>query len=141
MLAGHSQGGLIAAVGAGALGGGYRIAAVLTAGSPTGRLSIPSGVATLHLENTRDVVPGLDGRVNPDTRDRVTVVHDRRRSRQPDPPDGSRTVGEAHGLDGYAATGREVDRGGGRSVRAWVGAARQFLGGGGSALSVYRPAP
>ncbi|MDN4483516.1 hypothetical protein [Demequina lignilytica] len=140
MLAGHSQGGLIAAVGASALADRYRITHVLTAGSPTGRIATPSGVAVLHLENTRDVVPGLDGRANPDTSDRVTVVHDRRRSGQADAPDASRTVAEAHALEGYAATGALVDRGAGPSVRAWTDSAGAYLAGGRSEISVYRPA-
>lgn len=139
MLAGHSQGGMIAAVGAGALADRYRVTHVVTAGSPTGRIVVPPGVATLHLENTRDVVPGLDGRANPDTRDRVTVVHDRRRSVQPDAPDRSLTVAEAHGLDGYAATAAQVDRGAGPSARAWTDSAGAYLTGGRSEISVYRP--
>lgn len=140
LLAGHSQGGMIAAVGAGALADRYRVTHVLTAGSPTGRIVIPPGVAALHLENSRDLVPALDGRGNPDTRDRVTVVHDRRLSTDPDRPDGSLTVGEAHGMPGYAATGREVDAGAGPSAAAWTAGAGGFLTGGRSAITVYRPA-
>ncbi|WP_296665198.1 hypothetical protein [Demequina sp.] len=139
MLAGHSQGGIVAVVAAAALVDRYRVTHVVTAGSPTGRLALPARVEALHLENTRDVVPGLDGRPNPDSAHRVTVSHDRRRSTARGAADASRTAGEAHGTDGYATTARLVDQGLSASTRSWMDGARAFLDGGRSTLTAYRP--
>ncbi|WP_156155850.1 hypothetical protein [Demequina phytophila] len=139
LLAGHSQGGMVAAVVAAALADRFRDVRVVTAGSPTGRIALPTAVPALHLENTRDLVPGLDGRANPDRANRVTVSHDRRRSARPDAPDGSRTVAQAHGIDGYAATARLVDEGVSDSTRAWMAGAAPLLAGGRSTVTAYRP--
>ncbi|WP_062464916.1 hypothetical protein [Demequina soli] len=139
LIAGHSQGGIIATVVAAALAGRYRVTQVVTAGAPTGRLALPASVGALHLENTRDLVPGLDGRANPATPTRVTVSHDRRRSTRPDSPDGSRTVAQAHGIRGYEATARLVDEGVSDSTRAWVDGARPMLAGGAGTVTTYRP--
>ncbi|WP_156164997.1 hypothetical protein [Demequina silvatica] len=139
LLAGHSQGGMVATVVAGALAQRFGDVRVVTAGSPTGRIALPATVPALHLENTRDLVPGLDGRANPDRANRVTVSHDRRRSEQADAPDGSRTVAQAHGIDGYAATARLVDEGVSDSTRAWLAQARPLLAGGRSTVTAYAP--
>ena len=138
LIAGHSQGGMVAVIAATALTR-FRVTHVVTAGSPTGRLAVPSRIAALHLENTRDLVPGLDGRANPDRPHRVTVSHDRRRSTRADRPDASRTVAEAHAPAGYAATARLVDEGLSASTRAWTDGARPFLTGETSTVTAYRP--
>lgn len=139
LLAGHSQGGMVATALAGALVGRYRVTHVVTAGSPTGRLALPPRAEALHLENTRDLVPGLDARANPDRANRVTVSHDRRRSADPGRPDGSRTVAQAHAIDGYASTARLVDRGMSASTEAWLDGARPFLESDRGRLAAYRP--
>ncbi|BCW60733.1 hypothetical protein [Arthrobacter sp. StoSoilB20] len=46
---------------------------VLTAGAPVGGITPEPGISSLHLEHVQDWVPGTDGRVNSDTKDRVTV--------------------------------------------------------------------
>ncbi|QWW19480.1 hypothetical protein I6B53_10435 [Schaalia sp. 19OD2882] len=43
----------------------YQVVSVLTAGSPTAGYAMGSGVRRLCLENTRDIVPSLDGAENP----------------------------------------------------------------------------
>ncbi|WP_156162164.1 PE-PPE domain-containing protein [Demequina iriomotensis] len=139
MLVGHSQGGIIATVVAAQLASTYRVTHVVTAGAPTGRLTLPSQVEALHLENLRDVVPGLDGRRNPATPTRTTVTHDRRHSEQEDVPDASHTLLQAHGLRGYAQTARLVDEGLTPSTRAWRATATPMLAGGASSLQAYRP--
>ncbi|MDN4475149.1 hypothetical protein QQX09_04660 [Demequina sp. SYSU T00192] len=139
LLAGHSQGGMVAMIAAAALADRFRVERVVTAGAPTGRIRLPPTVAALHLENTRDLVPGLDGRANPETARRVTVSHDRRRSHRADAPDGSRTVAEAHGFAGYAATARLVDEGVSDSTRAWLADARPLLTEAPSTVTAYRP--
>ncbi|WP_062381593.1 hypothetical protein [Demequina pelophila] len=178
MLAGHSQGGIIATllaatVGAttrGWLGGApaagahagpgavaalgpprpgtgdalaaprFTVTHVVTAGSPTGRIAVPAAVQTLHLENSRDLVPGLDGRTNPAAANRTTVVHDRRASTRADAPDRSTTPGQAHALEGYAQTAALVDEGLTASSTAWRQGASPFLEPGPATLTAYRPA-
>ncbi|WP_062518267.1 PGAP1-like alpha/beta domain-containing protein [Demequina gelatinilytica] len=139
MLVGHSQGGMIAAVVSATLSSTYRITQIVTAGSPTGRIALPSSVDALQLENLRDVVPGLDGRPNPATPTRTTVTHDRRHSAQDDAPDASHTVLQAHGIPGYAQTARLVDGGLDPSTRAWVEGAAPMLAGGRSQIRLYAP--
>lgn len=97
---GHSQGGMTAYAAASdpVLRARYRVAAVVTAGSPIGAMAAPGGVPVLALENLDDVVPRLDGRRNPDARDRVTVAFAGARE------------GAAHDLDQYVAAGRRIDR-------------------------------
>lgn len=62
-LYGHSQGGAVAANIAAdpAVGEQFNIRYVLTAGSPVAGADLPADVTSLHLENTADAVPALDG--------------------------------------------------------------------------------
>ena len=64
LLVGHSQGGMVAAALAAspAIAARFHIDGIVTAGSPVGRIALPRTVSALHLEGTRDLVPGLDGR-------------------------------------------------------------------------------
>ncbi|XAS72027.1 hypothetical protein VUN82_23640 [Micrococcaceae bacterium Sec5.1] len=72
---------------------------VLTAGAPAGGLSAEPGIASLHLEHVQDWVPGSDGRVNPDTKDRVTVTL----NNEVKTPEGEDPgLGPGHRLDNYA---------------------------------------
>lgn len=75
---GHSQGGIIAAQLAAdsQLSHDYTIASVLTAGSPTSHYAPTSAAGMLNLENIHDLVPSLDGNVNSDTGNNVTVYFD-----------------------------------------------------------------
>ena len=70
MLVGHSEGGAVAVTTArdAVRSGRFRVTHVVTAGSPVGRTAgeLPGSVRLLALENTRDVVPHLDGTANPD---------------------------------------------------------------------------
>ncbi|MBT8163626.1 MULTISPECIES: hypothetical protein [Arthrobacter] len=52
----------------------YNLRFVVTAGSPVGGITPEAGIGSLHLEHENDWVPGADGKVNPDTKDRVTVT-------------------------------------------------------------------
>ncbi len=63
LLAGHSQGGMVAANVASIAAGTYAIAAVVTAGSPddVGAVRVPSSVEVLHLRHPQDVVPQASG--------------------------------------------------------------------------------
>lgn len=77
LFVGHSLGGMVAVAAAGrAQAMGYRVGGVVTAGSPLGAVPPPAGVPILALENSRDVVPHLDGATNPDGPDVTTVTVD-----------------------------------------------------------------
>ena len=72
-LAGHSQGGIMAAQLAAdpEVRASYNVVSVVTAGSPTATVA-PSDVPVLAYENCGDIVPGLDG--NATEGDNVTTV-------------------------------------------------------------------
>lgn len=75
MFVGHSQGGMVALAAAGqAAASGYRVAAVVTAGSPTGLVRPPPGVSVVALENSSDLVPHLDGRPNRSSASALTIT-------------------------------------------------------------------
>jgi pimeloyl-ACP methyl ester carboxylesterase len=142
MLAGHSLGGMLATALAAnpALTSRFTVQAVVTAGSPVGRIALPSSVNALHLEGTRDIVPGLDGRPNPDTPTRTTVHHDARDSQLPELAGEGEDIGSAHHLDTYAQTARLVDEGLSPSTDAWLSAEREFLQPGADVVvTEYRP--
>lgn len=75
---GHSQGGIVAAqLGADPeINEHYTVATILTAGAPTGGYSPHTSVAMLNLENTRDLVPSLEGRANADQGHSTTIYFD-----------------------------------------------------------------
>ena len=129
MLAGHSLGGMVATALAAnpAFVRRFNIRALVTAGSPVGRITLPTSVNALHLEGTRDVVPGLDGAPNPDTPTRVTVHHDARRSEVPALDGAAHGIGSAHHLNTYAQTARLADQGFDASTEAWLSAEKDFL--------------
>ncbi len=110
LLAGHSQGGIVAARVAADpfVQGSYDVRAVVTAGSPIGGIDLPTGVQVLSLEHSQDAVPALDGRPNPDTPDRTTVERDL--SVSADRRDRAAATGfGAHPLDVYERTARAIE--------------------------------
>jgi len=130
LLAGHSQGGIVAArVAADAfVQSHYDVRAVVTAGSPVGGIDLPAGVQVLSLEHSQDAVPALDGRANPDTPDRTTVERDLRAS--PDERDRrAATSFGAHALDVYERTARSIEGSDDPSIRAFDAALAGVLGG------------
>jgi len=141
MLTGHSQGGIVATALASspAIAASFTVSAVVTAGAPTGRIELPASVSALHLEGTRDVVPGLDGRANPETPNRVTVHHDVRRSGEESLAGEGESMASAHALPTYRETARLVDEGASASADAWLEANREFLDPGVVTVTRYRP--
>ncbi len=75
-LAGHSQGGIVAAALAADPGNGLHVTQVVTGGSPIAAMGIPDDVAVLSLEHTQDPVPRLDGDPNPGAPGWTTVTRD-----------------------------------------------------------------
>lgn len=127
MFVGHSQGGMTAytATGDPTLRSRYQITHCLTAGSPIGAMAAPKGVQVLSLENSRDPVPKLDGRRNPDAMHRTTVRFDGDRG---------------HDLDGYRVAGRVADEATGGSLGEFNRTMREsgFVAPGGGATATLR---
>nr|WP_277818604.1 hypothetical protein [Cellulosimicrobium arenosum] len=74
LLVGHSQGGMVASVVAGATVGRYSVRHVVTAGSPVAGYELPKGVKGTHLETQGEGVSDLDAAENRATPERVTVT-------------------------------------------------------------------
>lgn len=122
LLAGHSLGGMVAVEVAAVAARTRRfdVADVITAGSPIGRTvgRLPASIQVLALENTRDLVPELDGRANPAQANVTTVTGDRQ----------GFTVGGNHDLGAsYAAIARRAEAGGDASVRYFAADVAGFL--------------
>jgi hypothetical protein len=130
LLAGHSQGGMVATAlaGSAAFTARHPVAAVLTAGSPVATRTVPAGTPALHLEHRQDLVPALDGWRNPDQPNRTTAVRDLSASSVAADRWAARSAGGAHSVEAYARTATAVHAAGGRSVRGWEQAAAAVLG-------------
>jgi pimeloyl-ACP methyl ester carboxylesterase len=133
MLAGHSQGGIVAAALAADDGfrARHRVTHVVTTGAPVARLALPPTVSVLSLEHTQDVVPRLEGRPNADRRSHVTVTRDLRGD-----PEVAGRAAAAHSTAAYIATAAQADRAGSASLSAWREGAAAFLGDGSSSAQV-----
>jgi len=123
LLAGHSQGGMVAmAVAAGAVAAGrHTVTHVLTAGSPVAGMTAPPGVTTKHLEHSTDIVPALDGLPSPDEPRRITVRVDLKSSTDPVDRMASRDLIDSHAISTYARTAERVETAGegDPSLTAW----------------------
>jgi malonyl CoA-acyl carrier protein transacylase len=132
LLAGHSQGGMVA-VEVAAMArqtGEFDVTHVVTAGSPIGRTvgTLPSSVDVLALENSTDVVPHLDAADNPDRRNVTTVTFRA----------GDRTIVGDHALDpSYEFGARLVDDSCETSLRDFEESLSGFLGGGSAVTHTY----
>ncbi len=124
MVTGHSLGGIVATGLAASpeFMARHRVTHVVTMGSPVARMPVPRGVEVLSLEHEQDAVPRLDGAVNPDRKDWVTVTRDLERD-----PSGVRTAGGAHSVDEYAETAAAVDSSSAPSVVTWREGSRPFF--------------
>lgn len=126
MLAGHSQGGIVAA----------RLAAdqhfrekfdvkeIVTAGSPIGRVALPKSVNAMSIENIHDPVPRADGVPNPDKVNRTTAVCETPKGEHLD------SILDAHDASRYTRTAGELtpDRAEGQ-VKEWYARNHGFLNG------------
>lgn len=130
LLAGHSQGGMVAARLAGdpAFATTYDVRSVLTLGSPIGVMDVPTKTQTLALENRSDLVPSVDGTPNPDAPNVTTVVRDLSGSDDPREVEAAGTLVGSHDLDIYAGTAAEVDASDHPSIAAWRDAAAEVTG-------------
>jgi pimeloyl-ACP methyl ester carboxylesterase len=122
MVVGHSEGGMVAVTTArdASASGEFNVTHVVTAGSPVGlsAASLPGRVRLLALENSRDVVPHLDGVANPD-RTNVTTASSKR---------GDGTLVGDHDLDrSYVAVAADVEASTNASVRDFLGSANTYF--------------
>lgn len=109
LLAGHSQGGLVAGYLAGHPGG-FNVTDVVTAAAPMAHLGpFPHDVRVLSLENERDLVPLLDGEDNAARTNHVTVRFDGGDFHPPGEDRSLSPVEAEHFLDKYVAGGQSVD--------------------------------
>lgn len=121
MLVGHSQGGIVAAQATTDLkANGYNVTHVVTAGSPVGRIDVPSDVQVLSLENRNDIVPHLDASDNPDSPNRTTVTFDN----QTGGFSGNHAIRE-----NYTDAARQLDSGSDPSVARFKESANVFFSG------------
>lgn len=134
LLAGHSQGGMVAMAlaGSAAFTASYTVAAVLTAGSPTATQALGAATPVLHLEHRQDLVPALDGRPSPAGPNRTSAVRDLRASSDPVDRLAGHDPGAAHEIATYVRTATAVSATGAPSVRGWEEAAARVLGGPGT---------
>jgi hypothetical protein len=129
---GHSQGG-IHAMNLGqdkAFLAEYDLKFVVTAGSPVGGITPQAGIGSLHLEHKHDWVPGADGKVNADTKDRVTVTMTNPVSLA---PGGDPGIWSAHKLTGYEEGAKLVQLSSDPSLVASTATLGGILGVGGAA--------
>lgn len=108
MIAGHSQGGLVAVNAANAVAEEMDVAGVVTVGSPTGLLDAPLGTEVLSLEHVEDLVPGLDNTANDVGDSWTTVERSLHTSADADMADLS-TPGSSHDTPTYIDTAALVD--------------------------------
>lgn len=124
MLVGHSEGGMVAVEAArdAAASGTFTITHVVTVGSPIGLTvgALPRSVQVLALENSRDLVPHLDGVANPDEPNVTTVTG----------AHGNGTVIGDHAIEGsYLPLAEDTQASDNRSIRAFLSSARDYFRG------------
>ena len=117
LLAGHSQGGMVAvAVATAAAGLGYRVTNVVTVGAPA-PTAPPRGTTVLALENEGDIVPLTDGALATATPQKVTVEF----------ASGSTGITDAHSLRHYIEGAEAVEESSDPRLRGVAGEVDAFL--------------
>lgn len=109
----------------------YDLKFVVTAGSPVGGITPQAGTGSLHLEHKDDWVPGADGKVNADTKDRVTVTMSNPLTLAPGEDPGR--LGPAHKLSHYQEGAKLVQLSSDPSLAASTATLGGILGAGGAA--------
>ncbi|OIQ79453.1 NAD-specific glutamate dehydrogenase [mine drainage metagenome] len=130
LLAGHSQGGMVAARLAGdpAFAATYRVRSVLTMGSPIGAMAVPATTQALAMENLSDSVPSIDGTPNPDAPNVTTVKRDLSASSDPRDVAAAGSLFGSHDLSVYLGTAAKADASDHPSITAWREAAAEVTG-------------
>ena len=102
VVAGYSQGGMVAGALASGVGG-FNVSAIVTLGAPIAQLELPQETAVMAIEHSNDVVPALSGAINPLTENWVTV------GREIDLRVGESAL-NSHELETYVETSKLVDK-------------------------------
>ena len=123
-LVGYSQGGIVVEnlLATPEFTDKYQVAAATTVGSPVAARSAPSlasGAKVLNIENTSDLVPGLDGKSNPIQPGRMTVYFNHR---------GVGADGSPHAARNYAVAAAQLEAGASPAVQPWLDHRRARLG-------------
>lgn len=126
LMAGHSQGGLVAAEMASRpeIQAQFSIESVVTIGSPVARVDLDDSVVALHLEHSDDPVSGVDGTTNPIGPNQLTAVRD---TSHDGPESGLITPYQSHDTPNFEETGRQVDASGDAAIRNWFEASAAML--------------
>ncbi|MBO3102464.1 thioesterase domain-containing protein [Cellulomonas fengjieae] len=126
MLAGHSQGGMVAMSVAAAVSSAYSVRAVVTVGAPDIPQPAPAGVQVRHYRHTEDLVPQLDGTPDRPAAGATIVTRDLGATGGPAVP----SVDEAHAVARYVETAVRADRelAGSPGMRSFDAAAGDVLG-------------
>ena len=140
LLAGHSQGGMIA------MGlaeepemlARYSIEAVVTAGAPITSGELPPQVQALNIEHVQDYVPTADSGEGRDQPNRTTVVVDLTKSASPENRAAAGSPSTAHGPEVYSRTAEEIEDLDDPSLRAAQEAIRGVLGDGTAQATLHR---
>jgi hypothetical protein len=127
LLAGHSQGGLIAAAVAAdpVVRREFSVSHVLTSGAPVASIPVPDEVQVLSIEHSDDLVPRLDGAVNDDRANWVTVTAPAPTAELP-PADRAEPL-LAHRAGLYRSTAERVDLSDDPSIARWRSGLTPFL--------------
>ena len=132
VVAGHSLGGLVASQLATVTR--FNVQAVATFGAPESGTPILSGVATLTVEHTDDIVTATGGASLVDSVDRITVR--REAFATTEPPAG--TDVPAHHLDTYRETARLIDASPEANLQGFRAAVTGILGSGPGKAVMWR---
>lgn len=115
MIAGHSQGGMVALNAANAVAEEYEVSGVVTLGAPVGLLDAPAGTEVLSIEHVEDPTSGLDNAANPVGENWTTVERTLTDSIDSD-VNGVWHPGGSHDTPAYADTAGLVDVSGDAAV-------------------------
>ncbi|HEY6797214.1 MAG TPA: hypothetical protein VI248_21280 [Kineosporiaceae bacterium] len=128
LLVGYSQGGIVAAHLAAdpSFRRRFAVSHVVTVGAPVAVAAIPGSVPTLSLEHDHDLVPRLDGAVNPDHPSWITVTAPAEPAGAP--PDAVLS----HDLGSYRRTAVAVDASNDPGLLLWRSGLAPFLAGDGT---------
>jgi hypothetical protein len=122
MLVGHSQGAIVATQAAAdpQFTNEFNVTHVVSAAGPIGNIQVPDNIKVLAIENTKDLVPHVDGTDNPDRPNWTTVQFEQQNG----------TIVGNHSMhDVYAAMGEQIDQSPNASVKDFKGSAGAFFNG------------
>lgn len=137
LLAGHSQGGMIAAALAAdpAVRREFAITHLFTIGAPIASTPIPPEVQVLAVEHDDDLVPALDGVPNRDATHWITVQVKASTAGLPAADLVEPLI--AHGLPAYRNTAEAIEVSTDQSLRAWQAGAATFFAAPGTSGSAW----